>query len=235
MTPAGLLLLLALTVGLGLLAWGWRRLWQAAERANRTDWGSKWLNRIEGLFQILLVHYHRFEYQEIPLPKSGPALVVANHVSGLDPLLLIVASPRPVRFIIAQEQYYRFGLHWLFKAGGCIPVDRKSRGDEAFRAALDALNRGEVVALFPQGGIRDPGTPPPRLRRGVARLARLSGAPVYPCYISGINPRVHGHVLRSVFLRSRVRLETAPPVDCAEHKELDCLKKLAEILNKSET
>ncbi len=222
---AGLILVVVL-VWLGL-----RRLWRLAEAANGADWGGKWINRIDGLIRLLLRHYHRFQCQPVPLPEAGPALVVANHVSGLDSLMMIAACNRPVRFIIAIEEYNRFGLRWLFRLGGCIPVDRKSRDDTAFQAALDALKRGEVVGLFPQGGIHDPKDPPPRLRRGVARLASLSGAPVYPVYISGI--RAEGHVIRSVILRSHARLESFPPIECHLQEESECLQALAKILNKS--
>ncbi len=52
-------------------------------------------------------------------------MVVANHISGLDPLLMAAASRRSLHFMIAREQYERFGLKWLFRMAGCIPVDRE--------------------------------------------------------------------------------------------------------------
>jgi len=106
---------------------------------------------IDGWLRLFCRYYHRLEYEPLPLPERGPALVASNHLSGLDPLLLITASKRPLRFLIAQEEYHRFGLNWLFRAAGCIPVDRKGRPEKALRRAREALQRGEVVALFPHG------------------------------------------------------------------------------------
>jgi len=74
---------------------------------------------------------------------------VSNHVSGLDPLLLIAATRRPLRFVIAREEYERWGLRWLLHAVGCIPIARGRNPRSALSAARAALEAGEVVALFP--------------------------------------------------------------------------------------
>lgn len=205
-------------------------LFRKADAANVADWGSKWKNRLDGLNRLFLRTYHKCHIEPVPLPEAGPALVVANHISGLDPMMMIAACQRPVHFIIAAEQYRRFGLNWLFRLGGCIPVDRSSRGDSAFRAALQALHDGKVVGLFPEGGIHIPGKGPKRLKRGVARLAQLSGAPVYPMRVSGI--RFPGHVLPAVLWPNEARLSSFPPVACKSLEENDCLTQLEDILNR---
>jgi 1-acyl-sn-glycerol-3-phosphate acyltransferase len=204
-----------------LAAWGWLRL----ERHAGADWGSRHLNRLDGLNRLFCRRFHRLRPEPLALPATGPALVVANHVSGLDPLLLIAASPRPLRFIIAKEQYQRFGLQWLFRAVGCIPVDRRGRPERALREAVRALAAGEVVALFPEGAIRRPDQPPRPLKGGVARLARLVGCAVYPVRIAGV--RGVGHTLPAVLLRSHAHLTAQPPVDCAAAEERACLDHLA--------
>ncbi len=231
MNPAAVGILLWLIAGLGLaaLAGALIRIGREANREAGCDWGHPWTNVIDGLNRVFLRTWHRCEIDTVPLPAEGPALVVANHISGLDPLLILAACRRPVHFIIAREEYERFGLTWLFRLGECIPVDRSSRDDSAFRAALDALAAGKVVALFPSGRIHLPQEGPARLRRGVARLARLSGAPVYPCFIEGV--RLPGHVLPAVVLPSRARLRAFPPLDCPRLKERECLDRLDPILN----
>ena len=196
--------------------------------ANETDWGRPWLNVVDGLNRLFCRRFHRFDHDPVPLPGEGAVLLVANHVSGLDPLLMIAACRRPVRFMIAVEQYNRLGLRWFFKAIGCIPVDRDKRPERAFRAALRALADGEVVALFPQGAIHHGHMPPRRLKGGVARLAALSGAPVYPVKVSGI--RGQGHTLLAVLWRSRARLDSFPPVDCAQLDAAACLDALSMLL-----
>jgi 1-acyl-sn-glycerol-3-phosphate acyltransferase len=145
-SPASSLLFFALFGAvLVLLAASWRAAMRALERANGAEWGGKWLDRLDGLNRIFCRRYHRLSAECLPLPEQGPALLVANHCSGLDPLLPIAASRRPLRFIIATEQYHRFGLEWLFRAVGCIPVDRRGRPERAFRDALKALRAGETA------------------------------------------------------------------------------------------
>ena len=222
-------LIVAVILVLIMLLFHW--LFRKAEAANVADWGGKWQNRLDGLNRLFLRNYHKCDIEPVPLPAEGPALVVANHLSGLDPMMMLAACQRPVHFIIASEQYYRFGLRWLFRLGGCIPVDRSGRDDRAFRAALQALQEGKVVGLFPEGGIHLPGKGPKRLKRGVARLAKLSGAPVYPMQVSGV--RLPGHVLPAVLWPNAARLRSYPPLACAKLEEQACLKQLLQILQQA--
>jgi 1-acyl-sn-glycerol-3-phosphate acyltransferase len=191
-------------------AWLAVRGLRACRTATRADWGRPWLNTLDGLNRIFCRHFHRMHAVQLPLPKHGPALVVANHVSGLDPLLMIAASHRPLRFIIAREQYERFGLRWLLRAVGCIPVDRAASPHRALAAARHALQHGEVVALFPHGRIHLDTDGPARLKPGILHLAKLSGAPVYPLHIDGV--RGVGRTVSAVFQRSRARLTVFPHI-----------------------
>lgn len=206
-----------------LLALAW--LYRASGRAARIDWGSPWLNRIDGLNRLFCRWVHGLRSEPLPLPDTGGALVAANHLSGLDPLLLIAASRRPLRFLIAREQYQRFGLNWLFRAVGCIPVDRSGRPEAALKAALEALQQGEVVALFPHGGIHLDHQPPRRLKRGIAWLARQAGCPVVPVRIDGVTAR--GLTILAVFVPSRARLRASAALACDRLDEHDCLEQLA--------
>lgn len=194
-------------------------------RANQADWGSLHANTLDGLLRMFCFRYHRLITDEIPLPDRGPAIVACNHISGLDPLLVFAACKRPIHFLIAENQYHRFGVTWLFKLAGCIPVDTAGRGDGAIRLAARALEEGKVIALFPQGGIHRPHKPRNKLKRGVYKLAEMSGAPVYPLHIS--NVKGAGHVVGSVIQRGRPVLQSFPPIDCAGMDHHTCLKTLA--------
>lgn len=179
-------------------------------KANQIDWGSPWLNWLDGFSRLLCIRYHRLQLVDLPLPAEGPAILVANHISGLDPLLMIACSRRPVRFLIAREQYRRFGLQWLFRAAGCIPVDRQRSPEKALRQAIKALREGHVVALFPHGKIHLDSDPPRRTKAGAARLAAISKAPVVPLRISGAARE--GHVVESVLIRGRAKVELLPVI-----------------------
>ncbi len=206
------------------------RCWGKARTLRTADWGARWLNVLDGFVRDFCLRYHRMKGDMLPLPESGGAIVVANHVSGLDPLLLIASSRRPLRFIIAREEYERFGLRWLFRAVGCIPIDRDARPDRALRTALRALADGEVVALFPQGGIHIAETPA-LLKRGVARLAQRSGALVYPAHIDGV--RGAGQTLLAVLMRSRAHMRVFEPFPCSDEGS-ECLEHLSTLLHKSQ-
>lgn len=220
--------LIGLMFGVLLLGWLGHRALRALDRAHIADWGGRWVNRIDGFNRLFCHRYHRLSAACLPLPESGPALVVSNHVSGLDPLLLIAASRRPLRFIIAAEQYHRFGLNWLFRAAGCIPVDRSGRPERAFREALKALAAGEVVALFPHGAIHLDAEPPRPLKRGVARLAQLADCPVYPVRLEGV--KGEGQVVLAAFRRGEPRLTSHAPINCHQLGDGDCLRYISEYI-----
>ena len=224
-TTAAIIVILAVLSIAGLY-----RLWRAARRAQRADWGRGWLNVCDGLNRIFCRRFHRLRATHLPLPKHGPALVVANHVSGLDPLLLIASAHRPLRFIIAREQYQRFGLKWLLRAVGCIPVDRSASPRRALAAARHALQRGEVVALFPQGRIHLDREGHTRLKPGIRHLAEMSGAPVYPVRIDGV--RGEGLTARAVALRSRARLTVFPHLYYESNHPQRLLDTLAQLLHR---
>ena len=179
-----------------------RWLLRALERHSGADWGGKWLNRLDGLNRILCRRFHRLQHNPLPLPATGGALVVANHLSGLDPLLMVAASPRPLRFMIAWDEYERWWLKWLFRAIGCIPVGGPGGHRAALARATRALLAGEVIALFPQGGIHLDG--PVRLKRGVTLMAEKTGVPIFPLRLDGIGGR--GLKVTAVFIRSRARI-----------------------------
>ncbi|MGD8999403.1 MAG: lysophospholipid acyltransferase family protein [Granulosicoccaceae bacterium] len=218
--------LVLLAVFLFILVCFW--LFRRCERYAQADWGRPWLNRLDGLNRLFCRHVHRLQHDDIPLPESGPALLVCNHVSGLEPLLMIAAARRPLRFLIAREEYERVGLQWLFRAIGAIPVERKGRPEVALREARRALENGEVVMLFPHGSIHLDSDPPRKLKGGVAVLARLTGAPVIPLRVTGITGE--GYTVRAVFMRSHARLRSFAPIACAELDTAGCLARIAPLI-----
>jgi 1-acyl-sn-glycerol-3-phosphate acyltransferase len=118
-----------------------------------------------------------------PFPK-GPLVLAANHVSFLDPVLLALAVPRPVTYLVTSAIYdrplYRPWM-WIF---GCIPVDDDTVNVGAMRRAIAKLRSGAVVGIFPEGGISVDG----RLREGaigVASLLLQADAPVLTAVLEG--------------------------------------------------
>lgn len=120
------------------------------------------------------------------IPATGPAIVVANHNSTLDPFVLTSGSPnRVIGFMIAIEYAKIPGFSKLVEAIECVPVTRTGVDTASVKAALRHLQNGKLLGIFPQGRIQNPAEEPVA-REGVGMLALRSGAPVIPSYISGI-------------------------------------------------
>ncbi len=199
------------------------------ESASMADWGSRKVNRIAGFISLFCRYLHRFQFETLPLPSGGGALVASNHMSGLDPFLLIAASPRPLRFLIAREEYERFGMNWLFRLAKCIPVDRDVRPEGALREALTALKQGDVVAVFPHGGIHLDSDPPRKLKGGVIFLAQKANCAIYPTRVDDV--RGAGYTALALLIPSSSSLKAYPALDCNGLRHGDCLSRLTSILS----
>jgi 1-acyl-sn-glycerol-3-phosphate acyltransferase len=115
------------------------------------------------------------------LPVSGPAVIASNHESFLDAFILGAALSRNLRFV-AKAELWRFRLlAWMLDGLGAIPVERSHFDFSALAKVLQALNEGEAVAIFPQGGVRS--TNP--WGRGAAHLSLVTGAPLIPVHLIG--------------------------------------------------
>ena len=91
------------------------------------------------------------------IPTQGAAILVCNHVSFVDAVLLMAASPRPIRFIMDHHIFKVPVLGWLFRLAKAIPIAPRTQDPEAYEAAFDAAARvlkdGELLCIFPEGGI----------------------------------------------------------------------------------
>jgi 1-acyl-sn-glycerol-3-phosphate acyltransferase len=95
------------------------------------------------------------------IPTEGAAVLVCNHVSFVDAILLMAASPRPIRFLMDHRIFQVPVLGWLFKLAKAIPIAPRAEDPAAYEAAFDAaaqvLQEGDLLAIFPEGGITKDG------------------------------------------------------------------------------
>jgi 1-acyl-sn-glycerol-3-phosphate acyltransferase len=120
------------------------------------------------------------------VPADGPVIIAANHQSFLDDFLLPLVLPRRVTILAKADYFDKWYTAWFFKLAGCVPVRREggSASRAALQAAIDSLDRGKLVALFPEG-TRSPDGRLYRGKTGVARIALEAQAPVVPVAIMG--------------------------------------------------
>jgi 1-acyl-sn-glycerol-3-phosphate acyltransferase len=145
------------------------------------------------------------------IPVTGPAIVVSNHGSILDPLAVGIGSRRRlVRFLISHKYFDLPLLKHLFSALGFIPVDRSAPDTAGMRAALRALKSGDVVGIFPEGDIGRH-LLPRKGESGAAILALATGVPVIPAYIAGTHP--HESFIKDLLRPAKVRVYYGAPLD----------------------
>jgi 1-acyl-sn-glycerol-3-phosphate acyltransferase len=118
------------------------------------------------------------------VPAHGPALLIANHQSFLDPPLVGVASPRPLCFLARKTLFRNRLFGWLIRSLQAVPVDQEGIAKEGLKAILEQLQRGRAVLVFPEGERCRDGRLHP-LRPGILLLVKRLRLPIIPVGIAG--------------------------------------------------
>tara|TARA_S200000501_G_scaffold83647_1_gene75939 strand:- start:22914 stop:23699 length:786 start_codon:yes stop_codon:yes gene_type:complete len=111
------------------------------------------------------------------IPNSGPTILAANHLSHVDPVLVISTSRRKVNYLAKDGHFKNFWLRQFMKMTGQIETHREAGGDQALSAAADVLSSNNALGIFPEG-TRSRRTEKPFLLPGKTGIARLSAS--YP-------------------------------------------------------
>lgn len=118
------------------------------------------------------------------VPREGPAIVIGNHASFLDPFIMSSRCRRPIRWLVTQEFYGNPRVHWLLWWFGTIPVGGGRSMVRAYRQIAEVFRRGGCIGVFPEGGITRDGAMKP-FRNGTAVIAYRLGVPIVPMHIDG--------------------------------------------------
>jgi len=155
------------------------------------------------------------------IPAQGPAVLVANHVSFVDWLLVFSASARPVRFVMEHSYMRPKMLSFLFRDAKVIPIASQNKDPEVLAGAYDRiateLENGQLVCLFPEGAITRDGQLQP-FRHGIERIVERTPVPVVPMALVGLwgsfFSRRWGRAMSRPFRRvwSRVSVVIGEPV-----------------------
>lgn len=144
------------------------------------------------------------------VPRTGPAILCANHMSAIDPVLVPLLVSRPIVYL-AKSEYFVGPSRWLFDSLGVVPVVRE--GGSAARASLErateVLEAGGVLSLFPEG-TRSPDGRLYRGKTGPVRLAVRTGAPIIPIGLVGTRAIMPPHTHRP--RRGPVIVRFGPPM-----------------------
>lgn len=155
------------------------------------------------------------------IPEEGPCVLVCNHVSYVDALIMAGAIRRPVRFVMFKPIYDMPVLNYIFRTGKAIPIDSKTRNpqiyDQAFERIAAELDAGEVVCIFPEGKLTTDGEID-EFRNGIEKIIARNPVPVVPMALRGLWGSFFSHKDGKALAKlpkrfwSRVELVAAPAV-----------------------
>jgi len=171
----------------------------------------------------LLIHtVYRLDKRGLEnIPQEGAAVLVCNHVSFVDALVILAASPRPIRFVMDHRIFKTPVIGFVFRTGKAIPIAPAKEDEALLNAAYDrvaeALAQGDLVGIFPEGRITETGEMNV-FRGGIRRIVERTPVPVVPLALKGLwgsfFSRRGGAAMTKPFRRgvlSRIGLEAAPP------------------------
>ena len=123
------------------------------------------------------------------LPSSGAAIIASNHVSFIDAVVLMAASPRPIRFVMDHRIFQVPLLGWLFRLAKAIPIASQKEDPAAYAAAFEAADRvlaeGDLLGIFPEGGITRDGELQP-FKGGIMKILERRPVPVVPVALQNL-------------------------------------------------
>ena len=159
------------------------------------------------------------------IPHEGAAVLVCNHVSYIDAVVIMAASPRPIRFVMDHQIFAMPVLSWIFRTAKAIPIAAASVDPILARRAFDAialaLDDGELVCIFPEGALTRTGEINP-FKAGVHKIVQRSPVPIVPMALRGLWSSIYSRRSGGAFERgfrrgprSQLALAVGLPVDPA--------------------
>jgi hypothetical protein len=159
------------------------------------------------------------------VPGEGAAVLVCNHVSFVDALVIAAACRRPIRFVMDHSYFNLPVLNFVFRTGRAIPIAPRKEDptlvEKAFEEVAGALEEGDLVCIFPEGRLTSNGEMGP-FRPGIERIVARTPVPVVPLALRGLwgsfFSRKDGRAMRRPFRRfwSRIELVCGAPVPPVE-------------------
>src|SRR5438445_11319924 len=162
--------------------------------------------------------------------RDGGFLLAANHISHFDPFIISSVVRRKIDWMAMAEFFPLPFLGFLLRAVDAFPADRNRADRATIRNAIERLEHGRIVGLFPEGGIRDgarsllEGAP---LRPGASTLAHIAGVPILPCVIIG-SDRLYSKKSWRPLRRTPIWIAFGDPISSFPELEKSCARQLIE-------
>jgi len=158
------------------------------------------------LVWILIHTIHRVQGIELDrIPEKGAAVLVCNHVSYLDALVIAACAPRPIRFVMDYRIFNTPLFSWVFKTSKAIPIATAKENpwimEHAFVDIAKALHDGELVCIFPEGGLTKDGEMKP-FKNGIQKILDRTPVPVIPMALRGLWGSIYSRNSGNPFHRS---------------------------------
>jgi 1-acyl-sn-glycerol-3-phosphate acyltransferase len=185
----------------------------------------EYIIRLIMLFVTRLVYRLKVRGDE-HIPTDGPAILVCNHVSFVDAVILGVISPRPMVFLMDHRIFKNPVLGWFFRACKAIPIAPQKEDPEAYERAFErarqVLDDGDLLCLFPEGAITRDGQLQP-FKGGIMKILENHPVPVIPSALHNLwgsyFSRIDGAAMSKPFRRgifNRVGLVVGPALPASE-------------------
>jgi len=141
-------------------------------------------------FKAILGPIYKFYYnpkflglENIPL--DGPIIFAGNHIHLMDQNAIIVSYKRPIHYMAKKEYWDSFKTRWFFNAVGCIPVNRSIKDEAATERALEVLNNGGCIGIFPEGTRNKTDAFLLPFKFGAVSMAKKTKATIVPFAVTG--------------------------------------------------
>ena len=167
------------------------------------------------------------------IPDEGPAVLVCNHVSYMDAMIIAGACHRPIRFVMFKPIYHMPVLNFVFRTAKAIPIHSKSVDPETYEAAFnkisEELTEGEVICIFPEGKLTTDGDID-TFKNGIEKILQRNPVPVVPMALKGLWGSFFSHkdgnalTSRPNRFWSKVELAATTPVPAEEANAADLEK-----------
>jgi len=142
------------------------------------------------LLKILLKPVYKFYYNpkiycKENLNIDGPIIIAGNHIHLMDQCNVIISSKRVINYMAKKEYFDSFKTRWFFKLVGCIPVDRSKKDKNAKNSAIEILNSGGAIGIFPEGTRNKTEEKLLPFKYGAVSMARETNATIIPVAVTG--------------------------------------------------